>query len=81
LDRNYPKENRKNITKLDIREKDLESHLDLNSFKNLRELNCSNNKLTKLEVSALNDLQILDCSHNLLTDTQFLHDLTNLKEL
>jgi Leucine-rich repeat (LRR) protein len=67
LDRNYPKEGRNEITKLDISNKDLEGELDLGEFKNLEVLKCSNNKLTGLNVSNCEKLKELGCYHNQLT--------------
>jgi len=43
IDQNYPKEERKNITNLEINDKNLEGELDLSDFVNLEELDCSEN--------------------------------------
>ena len=51
---------------------------DLTRFKNLKELNCSINKLSCLPDSLPQSLEILYCSNNKLT---YLPDLTRLKNL
>jgi len=61
LDQNYPKEKRKEFIFLDISDKNLEGELILNDFINLEELNCSENKLTKLDITSCSKLKKLDC--------------------
>lgn len=48
LDKEYPKEKRTNIKKLDISNKGLKGSLDLRDFANLEELDCSNNQLANI---------------------------------
>jgi hypothetical protein len=60
LDRNYPKEVRNDIKKLDISNKNLEGELDLSEFVNLEELYCSSNRLTFLDVSKNSKLKKFD---------------------
>ena len=71
LDKEYPKENRKNITELDIRNEDLEGHLDLKDFTNLEELYCYNNQLTSIDLKGLNQLEIVECPDNYLTNFDY----------
>jgi len=77
LDKNYPKEKRKNITNLDIKKKNLEGELDLNSFTELEYLNCSGNQLTFLSLDNCPKLKEIWCHDNLLTKL----DLTNYRNL
>jgi len=51
LDQNYSKEERKNICVLKINNKNLEGHLDLSDFINLKELDCSENELTSVDLN------------------------------
>src|SRR3954452_17516986 len=51
INRNYPKFTRKQITEIDIRNKSLEGHLDLNDFINLRKLDCSNERIIPTDIS------------------------------
>jgi len=53
----------------------------LTGFKNLRELNCSNNFLNDLDLSDCSNLTILDCSTNRFTNTNFLQSLPNKDKL
>ena len=67
-----------NIEIIDVSYTNIDYLPDLSRFKNLQELNCSNNKLTDLP--SLNDnLQKLNCSNNELTYLPNLND--NLTEL
>ncbi|RHZ35521.1 hypothetical protein [endosymbiont GvMRE of Glomus versiforme] len=50
LDKNYPKNQRGDIKKLDISKKNLEGTLDLSDFVNLEELDCSNNFFTCITI-------------------------------
>src|SRR5437764_6137967 len=69
IDQNYIKFTRKQITELDIRNKSLEGHLDLNDFINLRKLDCSNERIIQTDISTLdsyhfrNKLTSLDVSN------------------
>ncbi|CAG8466146.1 31313_t:CDS:10, partial [Racocetra persica] len=72
---------RKDITKLDISGKSLEGLLKLNGFVGLKELNCSNNKLTGLDLSFCSKLSRIQCSSNELNDNKFLVNLPNLQNL
>ncbi|KLL04558.1 MAG: hypothetical protein MRERV_18c015 [Mycoplasmataceae bacterium RV_VA103A] len=71
LDKNYPKENRKEVTELNIREKNLEGHLDLKDFTNLKKLNCYNNQLTSIDIKGLNQLEYLSCCDNYLNKLDY----------
>jgi len=71
MNQNYPKEERKNITNLEINDKKLEGHLDLSDFVNLEELDCSENELTSIDLSNNRKIKLIDCSDNLLTDIDF----------
>lgn len=77
MDKNYPKNRRKEITELDISEKNLQETLDLSNFVNLEELNCSENQLTSLNLDNCSKLKKLDCSDNQLTEL----DLSNCNQL
>lgn len=80
LDSHYPKENRKNITELNISNNNLEGELELKGFDNLKRLNCHGNKFTKLDIDNCFKLEKLDCSDNELTslDLSKCVDLTEL---
>ena len=73
LDQNCPKEERKNAYGLTVKNGNLEGHLDLSDFINLRELSCSHNKLTSIDLSNNRELKSINCSDNLLTDIDFSH--------
>lgn len=77
LDKNYPKEERNNITELNIISQNLEGKLNLEGFINLEILECNKNKLSGLDVSMCPKLKILDCGYNLLSEL----DINNNKEL
>ncbi|RHZ36713.1 protein kinase domain-containing protein [endosymbiont GvMRE of Glomus versiforme] len=62
LDCFYPKEKRKEITGLNICNKNLQGHLDLSDFVNLEELNCYDNQLTSLNLNNCLKLKKLDIS-------------------
>lgn len=64
LDKEYPKEKRRKLIELDISNQNLESHLELEGFNNLKELNCTNNKIASLDISKLNKLREIHCSTN-----------------
>ncbi|CAH1756442.1 3913_t:CDS:2 [Entrophospora sp. SA101] len=67
IDQHYPLQQRSAIKKLDLQNKFLEGNLDLTTFYNLEELNCSNNNIAKLKLPSCK-IRCLDCSHNNLTD-------------
>src|SRR5437763_14108618 len=71
LDQNCPKEERINIQGLKIKNENLEGHLDLSDFINLKGLDCSKNELTSINLSNNRKLEIINCSNNLLTDIDF----------
>jgi len=97
LDKNYPKEGiclrksyrekhnfgkkRKKITKLDIKQENLEGKLNLNDFINLKKLNCESNKLTGLDLTSCEKLEKVNCCNNLLNIIAFPTNPTNLKKL
>lgn len=64
LDKIYPMEERSKIIFLNIESKNLTGSSKLKEFINLRELNCSENKLTSLEIANCPKLNILRCSRN-----------------
>ena len=78
IDKEYPKgsvcrgdfdqknsnKRRKEITELDISDKNLEGILKLEGFYNLKKLNCSKNKLTKLDLDNLRKLEYFNCEDN-----------------
>jgi len=68
LDKEYPKETRKTISKLDISNKDLKGLLSLEDFINLEELECYDNQLTSLDVSRCLKLERLNCYKNQLVN-------------
>jgi len=65
-----------NITTLDISGKGITSLLDLTRFKNLKTLNCYNNKLTSLTLPQ--NLEVLCCSYNQLTSLTLPQNLKTL---
>lgn len=90
LNKNYPKENieetkkRENIAFLTINDKSLEGHLDLRDFIKLEKLDCSDNKLTSLDLSNCSKLTHLYCDNNSFADLDFLKTLpcpNKLKEI
>jgi len=78
LDENYPEEStykgvidlknrgkkREEIKELKIKNKFLKGQLDLKGFVNLKKLDCSDNKITSLNVRDLTKLEYLNCSGN-----------------
>ncbi|CAG8517623.1 3537_t:CDS:2 [Scutellospora calospora] len=64
----YPQEQRSTIKGLNIDGKDLTGDLNLNDFIDLKELNCSYNNLTQLDLTNCNQLERLDCSNNYLQE-------------
>lgn len=77
LDKNYPKEERKETKKLDVNDKSLEGYLDLSDFVNLEELTCNNNQLTDVKLDNCLKLESFQCWSNQFTNLDF----TNLNQL
>ncbi|CAG8742560.1 4245_t:CDS:2, partial [Racocetra persica] len=80
---NYPKNQRKEITKLNISSKNLQGILDLSDFVNLEELNCSGNKLTFLKLDNCLKLRRIYCGKNNFPeqDLSMFSHLVNLEKL
>ena len=57
----------RNITVMDVSEKEIKSLKGIEYFTALRTLNCSDNELTELDISGNTALDTLDCSYNELT--------------
>src|SRR6185503_19500447 len=53
--------------KLDISKGNLSGHLKIEEFNNLKELDCSDNQLTKLDIRHCHKLVAIKCSKNKLT--------------
>jgi len=78
LDILYPQGQRKEITVLNIGNKNLQGELDLSDFVNLEELYCqSNNKITSLNLNNCSKLRILYCYYTQLVNL----DIDNCNEL
>jgi len=77
LEVNYPFSERKNITDLDISNRNLKGYLNLSDFVNLKRLNCSSNRLTKINLSNCSQLKFAYCCFNKLTKL----DLSNCSEI
>ena len=58
----------RNITVMDVSEKEIKSLKGIEYFTALRTLNCSDNELTELDISGNTALDTLDCSYNELTE-------------
>ena len=58
---------RNQITELNISQKNLTGPLKLVGFSNLRELNCSENQITSLDLSDCKKLEKLNCQNNQLS--------------
>ncbi|CAG8678035.1 7093_t:CDS:2, partial [Ambispora leptoticha] len=69
------------ITELDISKKGFGENLDLSDFINLKELNCSDNKLASLNLSNCSQLERVSCFNNQLTNLTLPTNPTNLKKL
>jgi len=80
LEENYPKEKQEKIKKLDISNKELDGDLKLERFTSLETLDCSNNKLTTLEITNCLKISILDCHNNKLVSLAW-DNLPNLAHL
>ncbi|CAG8714207.1 12807_t:CDS:2, partial [Racocetra fulgida] len=72
---------RSEIANLDISYKNLEGHLDLTDFVNLKKLVCSKNKLTSLNLVNCQQLERIVCSDNQLTIITLPSNPTNLKKI
>jgi hypothetical protein len=82
LDQNFPKEQRGEICELDISERNLEGHLDLRDFKNLKKLKCYYNHLTSLDISNCKKLEEIYCAANeIKQDLAIFSHLKNLRIL
>lgn len=92
LDKNYPKDERRKITELDISKKSNSSQLwgigetlwdslFLEGFTNLESLSCRNQRISNLILSDCASLKIISCSDNQLTNLEFLNDLSNPEKL
>ncbi|PKY60302.1 hypothetical protein RhiirA4_483869 [Rhizophagus irregularis] len=80
IDKQYPiKEDRKKLNELIMTNKNLEGHLDLTDFINLEKLDCSNNKLTSLNISKNVKLTEIDCSQNNMSSNDAFQGRYNLK--
>lgn len=80
LDKTCNKEAREMLGKLNIRGRDLEGGLKLEDFVKLKELDCSNNKITSLEIVNCPSLERIICSENKLEKLS-LGNLEKLEEL
>jgi hypothetical protein len=76
----YPKNQRKEITNLDISSKNLTGSLDLSDFVNLEELNCRGNELTSLSINNCAKLKKINCYGNKLADLE-VSGLEQLEEI
>jgi len=73
LDEVFSREERKETSRIDISSRNLEGELKLEGFTNLKKLDCSNNKLTKIDVSDCSKLEeLIYCGNPLdpLTDLE-----------
>jgi Leucine-rich repeat (LRR) protein len=68
------------VSSLNLRDLKLYSLVGIQSFKNLKSLNCNDNLLRSLNVTGLTNLEDLDCSFNEIVSLN-VTGLTNLKEL
>jgi hypothetical protein len=80
LNDSVPTKNINTITKLDIRGKDISDITGIEDFIALDSLICSQNKLSKLDISNNIALKYLDCSNNKLTSLDF-GNSTTLEDL
>jgi len=81
FDKNYPKNEREEVTFLNINGKNLEGELDLNDFINLEKLDCSFNQLTSLSLGNCEKLTHLNCSWNKFVNTDFLKTIPHKEKL
>ncbi|CAG8586570.1 8976_t:CDS:2 [Paraglomus occultum] len=73
IDEVFSREERKETSRIDISSRNLEGELKLEGFTNLKKLDCSNNKLTKIDVSDCSKLEeLIYCGNPLdpLTDLE-----------
>ena len=56
------------VTRIDVRDMDIKDLTGIEYFKNARTIECSNNKIKKLDVSKNENLEVLSCAVNLLTN-------------
>lgn len=68
------------VSSLNLRDLKLTSLVGIQSFKNLKSLNCNDNLLTSLNVTGLTNLEDLDCGFNEMVSLN-VTGLANLKEL
>ena len=68
------------VTEIDVENKYISNLSGLQFFPNLKVLNCSHNRLTKLDVSKNTELTYLDCGYNRLTELDVSQN-TKLTEL
>jgi hypothetical protein len=81
INQEYPnKEERVQITYIDIKHNGLEGELDMRDFVDLEELICHNNKLKSLNLSNCSKLRVVSCSSNEFTILDFSSN-HQLKEL
>lgn len=59
---------RATVTEMDVSNKNITSLKGIEFFKSIKNLNCSNNMITSLDLTALSALETLDCSHNELVE-------------
>ena len=79
INNNFPKQGRLNITDLEISQKNLEGHLDLRDFADLRTLDCYNSQLTSLNLGNCLKLKKFNCSNNKLTELK-VNNLSNITD-
>jgi len=71
LDENYPKNQRNQIIKLHISNRDLEGSLELSDFVNLERLDCSYNKLVNLKITNCPNISYFGIWANKITSFDF----------
>ena|SRR5437764_12320394 len=83
LDREYPKEERSEVEKLSINEKELKGNLVLKEFTKLTKLDLSNNYLTGISFPNNSNLTYLDITNNNFSpqDLSVFSKLANLERL
>ncbi|CAI2200736.1 11045_t:CDS:2, partial [Funneliformis geosporum] len=78
---NYPEKERKDKTVLNVSKQELKGTLRLKGFTSLKRINCSNNRLTNLDLSDCPNLIELDGSNNEFTNLNFLKPTDKLEQL
>jgi len=79
LDKNYTKEQQKNLIRLNCHGENITSLEGIEQFVNLKHLNCSYNELTSLKgIEKLTNLENLHCYYNNLTSLKGIEKLNNL---